>query len=208
MTDKRFASVSDMVGHISDDDAFKTGFEEQLQSRQIVKSLAAMRTAKGASQEDIANELGCSQSRISKLESGTDADLQLRDLEAYGRVLGQQFQILVSKRAMPLAERVKYHAFGLRDAFMKLVKLAHKDDEIVQGVAWLHVEAIVNIMRFLQQTSSQLPVCPDNGEPYVRIASFGCETQGEGDCDDDDPPPPRTTLLTTCQTSAPAAVAG
>jgi transcriptional regulator with XRE-family HTH domain len=205
MTNKGFASVSEMMADISADESFNAGFEERLQSRQIVKSLAAMRTAKGVSQEDIARELKCSQSKISKLESGTDAELQLRDLEAYGRVLGQQFQILVSKRAMPLAERVKYHAFGVRDAFMKLVRLAHKDDQIVQGVAKLHVEAFVNIMKFLQQTSSQLPPCPDSGEPYVRIAT--CESEPQADGDGDEPPSARH-IVTQCQAPIPVIAAG
>lgn len=171
MTKKRFSNVSEMINSISDDTSFKQEFEDRLRSRQIVKSLIAMRVGGDISQSDVAKELGCTQSRVSKIENGYDGELRLRDLEAYAKVLGRDVQLLFSDRGMGLADQVKWHALGMRNALLRLVKLAHKDDEIVQGVARLHVEAFVNIMKFLQDTSSKLPPRPDNGKPYVRIVS-------------------------------------
>lgn len=47
----------------------------------------------GLSQKDVALKLGCTQSRISKLESMTDADLRIGDLSKYAEVLGLELRI-------------------------------------------------------------------------------------------------------------------
>ena len=68
MAEQRFSSVADFVGSISDDDdSFVDEFNERLQSREVVKTLQTMRIASGKSQAEVADELGCSQGRISKL---------------------------------------------------------------------------------------------------------------------------------------------
>jgi len=178
MSEGRYSNVSEMVDAISDDDSFKEQFKERLHSRQIIRSLVAERASQGVSQSDIADELGCTQSRISKVENGFDLDLSLRDLAGYAKVLGKELHFLSSERGYGLADRVKYHAFSMREALLQLVELAHKDDVTVRGVAKLHAECFVNVVKFLQETSSYLPPSPDDGEPYIRIVN--CE-----DIDDD-----------------------
>lgn len=177
MSKKRFADVSEMIDSVSDDSSFNEEIQKRIASRQIIKSLVAMRASQGVSQSAIADELGCTQSRISKIENGFDDDLSLRDFSAYARVLGREVHIHCPKRGEGLVDRVKYHAFQMRDALLSLVKLAHRDDKIVEGVAKLHVEAFLNIMHFLQETSSKLPPCPDSGQPYIRIVS--CESEDD-----------------------------
>lgn len=171
MSQTRYKSASEMVNDISDDAELKKQLNERLRARQIVRSLVAMRAAKGVSQADIAAEIGCSQSNVSKIENGLDADLRLSDMSAYAKLLNLDFQFLVAERGTTLANQVKYHAFGVRDTLLELVKVAGTDHKIVEGIARFHVETFVNIVSMLAETSSQLPPCPDTGRPYIRIAS-------------------------------------
>ena len=55
-------------------------FEARLHERQLVKLLDILRAFAGMSQKELAAKLGCTQSKISKLESGVDADLRFGDI--------------------------------------------------------------------------------------------------------------------------------
>jgi len=170
MTKEQFTSVSDLVNNISGDQEFNSQFQERINARRIIKSLVALRVSKGISQVDIAKEIGCGQSRVSKLENSFDDDLRIGDMRAYLKAMDCGADVLLANRHATLFERVKCHAFGMRDAFMQLAKLAQKDEQMAKGVAYGHVEALMNVAKMLQDTLNELPVCPDNGKPYVRIS--------------------------------------
>lgn len=63
--DRMFESESD-----------KKALQDYMRRRKLVSTLTALRVAKGLTQADIAALMGCQQSRVSKLESGVDADLK------------------------------------------------------------------------------------------------------------------------------------
>ena len=148
----------------------KKDLAKHLRDRKIISTLAAKRVSKGLSQADIAEKMGCNQPKISKMESGADDALTVSELEAYAKAIGLDVTILVSDRGKGLAEQIKFHAFSIRNAFLKLVELAHQDNLIVRGVASFHLEAFQNINRFLAETADKLPV-EGNGLPYVQIVT-------------------------------------
>ena len=102
-----YTSVAEMVRSVSDDPQFADEFDRRVNSRRLVKHLFALRSAEGLSQKDIADRIGCSQSRISKLESGNDDDLRLADLAAYLRALG--LDLCAQVRQMLGAMHVEVH---------------------------------------------------------------------------------------------------
>lgn len=169
MEAKRVVKTTDAISSFFETDDDKAALAAYLKSRCIVSELASIRVSKGITQAALAKQMDCRQARISKLESGVDADLRLSDLEAYAKAADVEFTILVSERGKSLAEQIKHHAFAIRAAFVKLVKLAHQDDLIAQGVAQLHSEAFENINRMLSETAQQLPVNAENGMPYIQI---------------------------------------
>lgn len=57
--------------------------ESQIQRRQIVKKLMALRAKAGLSQQDVARKLNWTSSKVSRLEAGCDDDLRLGDLRDY-----------------------------------------------------------------------------------------------------------------------------
>jgi transcriptional regulator with XRE-family HTH domain len=86
-----------MVRETSDDDggAFADALEERLRCRGILKDLMVLRASRGLSQGDVAAKMGCTQSRISKLESSTDADLSLGDLAGYASAVGFRAKVVL-----------------------------------------------------------------------------------------------------------------
>lgn len=57
--------------------------KKRIAERRLVKSLILYRVEAGLTQGDIAKAMGCTQSRISKLESKTDDDLSIGDIKRY-----------------------------------------------------------------------------------------------------------------------------
>ncbi|MFN0052428.1 MAG: helix-turn-helix transcriptional regulator [Planctomycetales bacterium] len=183
MNSKEYANVGDAFGEILGNDA-SLALKEQIEKRRIVNALAAIRVTRGVTQENIATVLGCQQGKISKLENGLDADLRFSELEAYARATGCEVTIIFSERGRSLADKIKHFAFGIRAAFLKLADLAHKDEAIAKGVADLNAQAFRNINRFLQESSAKLPLCPENGQPYIQIAP--CDMLDNDDSDTED----------------------
>lgn len=93
-----YKRVSEALKVISGDETFAQRVEERLQSRRIIKSLIARRVSRGLSQSQIARELGCTQSRVSKIENGFDAELKLEELEAYAKALGCDVTLQFARR--------------------------------------------------------------------------------------------------------------
>lgn len=169
MTTKRFKSISDLVKHTTDKE-FAEPFESERKQRELVATLFALRNAKGLSQADVAKHMGCSQSRVSKLESGVDANITLGDLDKYLESVGFDLGVSIRPKGATVMSLIKYHAFQIRDYLEKMRVLAGNDKEIVNGVMHGHVEVMVNIVRMIAVSLSKLP-CDTKSEdlPLVTI---------------------------------------
>lgn len=171
MHDQRFTNVAELVESMTDDgDSFAQEFRQRVRSREVVKALQTMRIANETSQAEMAEALGCTQGRISKLENGFDADLKFRDVEAYARVLGRGVRLHFSNSPNETAlDRIKDHAFCIQHELVQLAKLAHKDHEIAKGVVDTFAEVLINQVNLLQTASKQLPLLPDCSEPCIHV---------------------------------------
>ena len=112
MTEKTtYTSVPQMVRETSDDGSFVEAFEQRLHGRRIIKDLMIHRATHGLSQKDIAARLGCTQSRISKLESTTDPELRLGDLAKYADAVGLRVKIILESNESPAGAKAKERVF-------------------------------------------------------------------------------------------------
>jgi len=186
MAKKKYLSVSDMLADNAPTEEFREEFETQVAKRRVIKHLIAMRTVKGMSQKDIADQVKCSQSRISKLEHGLDDDMRLGDLRVYAHSLGFSIGFLFSDRKITAVEEVKHHAFCIKRLMDRLAHLAGRDEKIAQAVSAFFGEAFFNLVKMLQDSANKLPPQPDDESPYVRIeiaASGPDQIAIETDCD-------------------------
>lgn len=186
-------SPEEFLDAMFDSDEDQHALKDFLKQRQIVAKLAAIRVANGVTQADIAAHLDCGQSAVSKLESGIDAVVTLAHLQAYAKATGSEMTILMSERGKTLADQIKHHALCIHQTFLKLVDLAHRDDDIAKGVAKLHMEAFQNINRMLAETAEKLPPCEENGRPYIQITSSEDVKDLDADTSANSPPPPKRT---------------
>ena len=96
---KRYKSVVEMTRDLSDDPSFADELERTISGRRLVKTLLGFRAAQGLSQQDIADKLGRSQSRVSKFEASADDALRMGDLRAYAEALGLDVSIELVRKS-------------------------------------------------------------------------------------------------------------
>lgn len=171
MSEKTLDSVEKMVDALSGGDLFAEGVKKRIRANRVVSSLQAMRVAKGISQACIAQELGSTQSRVSKIEKSEDSDLTLGEIEAYARAIDSDVHVGFVKRDITAVEKIKAHAFAIRRELDKLAECSQKDENIAEAVAAFFGEAFFNLVKGVQDASRKLPRRPKDEKPYIHIST-------------------------------------
>lgn len=149
MADKKYNSVSDLIGDISSDKEFNKTLKNEIESRQIAKILIALRCKAGMGQKEFAQKVGCSQGKISKIENSYDMDLSIRDLAKYCNAAGMTLEIGFSDKNLTLKDRVIYHYFNLKIILEKIIELSKGDEVMEKGAEGFMFEALANIFNGL-----------------------------------------------------------
>jgi len=157
---KEYTSVSDMLADSSADESLKQDALRRIGSRQVIKRLLALRASRGKSQQEIADLMKCSQSRISKLENGVDDDLRLGDLHDYLHALGHDVSLLVRQQDWQSFQQISFNAGMIRRCLGRLVDVAGGDPAGEGGVSRAHVETLVNLVNTVVDSARQLPSFP------------------------------------------------
>jgi transcriptional regulator with XRE-family HTH domain len=156
-----------MVRDLSEDRAFAEEFAKRLSRRQLIKALTVLRTRAGLSQQDLAEELECTQSKVSKLESSDDADIRLGDLLAYTGAVGCEMRIFLVPERQKIVDEVKMHTFVIKRLLDKMVRLAGSEGAMTEAVAGFLEEAAFNLTHLVRQAAAALPGLPD--EPALPL---------------------------------------
>jgi transcriptional regulator with XRE-family HTH domain len=165
---KKFHTVSELAHHTLESKALANQFDEAMQRKQVVKRLLGLRAARGMSQQDIADAMKCTQSRISKLEGSYDDDLSLGDLSSYLDVLDLQLGIIIRKKSATVVDEMNFHIGSINRILIELTDLAGDDKAMVRGVLRFVGDAAANLSRLLNSTLAKL--LPHVQRPSHRVA--------------------------------------
>lgn len=169
-------SVSEMVRSTVGDGRFADDFDRRMVGRRLVKTLAILRTFAGLTQQQLAEKLGCTQSKVSKIESGRDAGLRFGEVEAYAKACGYGLHIRFQRSGPTIVGQVKNHAFEIKRLLDRLVELAEDDDCVVKAVASFLNEAALNLTKLVQKATESLPALPEEDPAdSIRIEGDGAE---------------------------------
>lgn len=152
-TGKRYRTVSEMLEDTRTSEEIVASVKE-VESQDLVPLLTGIRVAKGLTQKQVAELIGCSQSRISKLEQSRDLDLRIADVIDYlGAVDGSIWFTIGPK---PLAEHIKLHVRALRQLLEELVALSGDDPSINQGINGFLDEILVETGQRLESAKEAI----------------------------------------------------
>lgn len=161
---KSYPSTAGLIDDVSGDKEFAKRLKKKLAERNIIVMLVGLRAAQGLSQQDIALKMGCTQSRVSKLENGTDDDLRIGDFNAYADTLGLELMILLGKKNQrrTAVDQVKHHAFSIRRLLRQMAKIAANDETIATGVKAFFREAALNLVNIVGEATKIVVSAADN----------------------------------------------
>lgn len=131
---KKFKSVQDMVKSLSEDKEFDQQLAAQVNNRRLSRFLFVLRNQKGMTQKQMAEKLGCTQSRISKIEHAEDMDLTVKDLLDYGKVLDMNINFNFAPRKLKIVDLIRFHLDAIHQLIKRLVNLSGDDDQMGLGV--------------------------------------------------------------------------
>lgn len=162
-TGKVYNSVGDMMRGEGVSDEVKSKVAELEDETRIVLQLAKLRQKSGLKQEDIAKRLNVQQSAISKLESGKDEDLTVKEIGEYSKATGQRIAVYFGK-PLTHVEAVKMNALAIKKHLEALAKIANQDEELESEIKGFFGEAFFNILTILGTCNGQLR---NSGEEFT-----------------------------------------
>ena len=176
---KIYTSVSEIVREMSPDREFSDDFEDRVARQRLIKHLLVTRAIRGFSQQDIAKSLGCTQSRVSKLESLDDDELRVGDLRSYAKTVGLEFTAGFVPHDMNPVDKVKCHVFTIKKHMDDLALLARTDEKIAEGAGGFFFELFTNFVRLVGDSAKLLPHRSDDSPYFSVLVGEECKESPE-----------------------------
>jgi transcriptional regulator with XRE-family HTH domain len=172
---KKIRNVLELAKTVGKGEAFASEVEDHLAKRILVHKLAALRAARGLSQQDVASRMGCSQGQVSKMEASEDLDLNFGAAVKFAQAIGVRLELtLMTAEATPV-DQVKHHAFRIKRLADYLAALAVTDRTIADGVARFFDETAFNLLHILQESAKQLPDTSGHPLPLTVVDACGID---------------------------------
>ena len=155
---KLYKNVKEMVKDVSLDPSFNNLLSKEIDGKRIAKFLFYLRCKNNLTQKQLAEKIGCTQSKISKIESAYNTELSVQDLLDYGKAMNLQLDLGYRHPSVKIVDMIKYHAFKIKHLFDQLTDLAKDDKELNVSIAKFHLEAFFNIDKILKDSFSKLDI--------------------------------------------------
>jgi transcriptional regulator with XRE-family HTH domain len=165
---RRYKSVTALMNAQNTPAKVREEVQKLAASTRVVDELCRMRTRAGLTQAQIADRIGCTQSRISKLEGSVDRDLSLGEIFDYVKASGSQISIGIGK-PLTHVQSVKAHAAGIRKHLRSLADLAKKHDELATEIQAFFGEAFFNLLKILSECQGAMERA--SGETELEVFS-------------------------------------
>jgi hypothetical protein len=133
-----------------------------------------LRCANEVSQVELAERMKCAQSKVSKMESSVDADLNFGDIINYVRALKQAAHITFAPARRDGADRIRFHVACIKHELDRLVKMAGKDETIGQGIEAYAIDTVQKLVRVVEESLDGLPHRVQQSDAAISI-----EVEGE-----------------------------
>lgn len=154
---KTYKNVEEMVKDLSEDSKFKDSVLNEIKNKAISKFLFTLRCEHNLTQKHLADKIGCTQSKISKIESSYDKDITINDLLEYGKALGLQLGIGFNRRKkVKIVDLVEYHVSKIQEHIDNLTNLAGTDTSMIKGVSKVLGNTILELLKVFNSAASRL----------------------------------------------------
>ena len=152
---------------------FADEFDKYQADRQLVNCLTVIRCINGVSQVELAKRMECAQSKVSKMETSTDQDLNLGDIINYALAMRQSIQIRFSPATKNGADDIKYHVECIKHELDRLVQSGGGNKERYNGVEMFAIQTAQRMIENIESTLGALPQRRDQRSVPLTVAAEG-----------------------------------
>lgn len=113
------------------------------------------------------------QSKISKIESATDADLNFGDIIKYALALDQSIQLTFAPLRRNGVDHIRFHAECIKNQLSSLAKIAGNDKQIGDGVEEFAIETVQTLVANIESVLDRLPHGVQRESPPICVEAEG-----------------------------------
>lgn len=173
---KKYNDVKELIKSLPTNDEFKQEALDVIEEKKLSKLLFLMRCVNGLTQAEMAKKIGCSQGKVSKIESSFDRRLTIEELLEHADALGFVLEIGYQKKDWKITDQIKHYAQKIHECLERLRGLSSDDDEsITNGILGFHEEAMANFTRLFSESLNQMQLKKDkrkHGDIIVDTSSL------------------------------------
>jgi len=166
---KKYNKVSDLVKDISISAKVKEGTLKEIGKTSLAKFLFFLRCEHKLTQGALAAKIGCSQSRISKVESSYNSDLTVKDLLDYGEALNLNLELGYRQKNAKITDLIKYHIIKAREYLTQLTDMVKGDVSMNEGALGFIKELMYNVLSAVTINLQKLQLPKNIKEPKGQI---------------------------------------
>lgn len=154
---KTYSTISEMLNAEGASAELVAGYKKEVEDTRLITELVKLRSKRSKTQKDLSEALGCTQSRVSKIESADDSELTIGYLKKYAEAL--QFNLIVTfiPKEIPAVDRIKYHALQIEKDLAALAQLANGDAELSGSIGSFFGESLYNLIHIVARQARKLP---------------------------------------------------
>ena len=133
---------------------------EDVRARTLTRGLTLARMKHDLTQKELAARMGCSESKVCRMEAAADADLNFGDILAYANAVGLELSFLFDDTTLPNATRIKHCVCKVASMLKHLTDLAAEDDEdnkIRNAINAFQVEVLMNFLIKYRESGAAIP---------------------------------------------------
>ncbi len=168
--------MAKLAAELADNPEIESRVDQLIDKSQVIRILTEGRLARKMTQHDVAQRMGCNQSKVSRIEDGYDDDLTFGDMKRYLNAVDLEFTMMFHDSSAPIQERTKQLVFAIHENLEQLAEIARSQDGNDQAVEKINAfcgEVLMNfIVRYAQSFGKIQQVRPraltENSAPKPR----------------------------------------
>ena len=188
----KFKTAAEAAAHLAKKPEVAEAVERDIQLSSLVSLLVEKRMDKGMTQEEVAISMKCDASKISRMESCSDAQLRLSDIVRYSNALGVQISVMFDDTSLPASARIKQCVMQIDRDLKKLVHIAQKHDgnaEIATKISQFYQEVLFNfLVKYVENKEKLRNFVPLNQTDAAGQLETAAESECEGEGEIEDQP--------------------
>lgn len=131
---KQYKDIKDLISDVSQTKKFEEDAKKEISTKSLSKFLFYLRCDHNLTQKELADKIGCSQSRVSKIEGSYDVEITMRDLFDYGKALDLQLELGYRAKTARVVDLINYHFLRIKGYLQRLIGMAEGDPSINDGL--------------------------------------------------------------------------